>query len=146
MDISTVRHELAAIADGLGLADEPKLTGLGFTPDAVPEPCFYSGEVSINPNMVFGGAYDITVTCRLLVGRQDDEFSQRALDKFLSQTGDQSVVAAFRAARATGRAAGDVLSGAADDFAITGIDGYRLYQVGEVQFYGAEFKIRVIGS
>lgn len=141
MNISTVRDELAAAARGIA-----NLTCTGYVPDSVAEPHWYAGEVEIDVNNAFGaGGYDVArVTCRLLVSRADDQAGQGLLDQYLSRTGDKSIRAALNAARgAPGQLA---LNGACDDFAIDRIQGYRLYQVGEVQYYGAEIIVRVIGS
>lgn len=141
MDVSAVR---AALADAVRDPIVVGLNALGYEPDAVPEPVFCAGEVEIDPNFVFGGAYDMTVVCRLYVSRADDKAGQQLLDAYLSKTGSKSVVAALRAAR--GAPGSPALGGVADDLNVTAINGYRLYQVGETQFFGAELRVRVIGS
>lgn len=141
MQISLVRN---ALADAVRDPIVPGLNALGYVPDTVPAPCFYAGEVDIDPNFVFGGAYLATVTCRLLVSRTDDQSGQQLLDEYLSRTGPKSVIAALLAAR--GAPAEPALGGLADDLLIESIGAYRLYLVGETQFYGAEIRVRVVGS
>lgn len=139
MQISTVRTELANAASAI-----EGLTCYGFTPDAIAEPCFYTGEVEIEANNSFGG-YDVArITCRVLVSRADDQAGQKQLDDFLSRTGERSVRAAILAAR--GEPGEAALNGAADDLSIDRVQGYRLYKVGEYQYFGGEIIVRVIGS
>lgn len=141
MDIRAVRAALAAACGGID-----GLTCTGYVPDAVAEPHFYAGEVEIDVNNAFGrGGHDVArVTCRVLVSRADDLAGQALLDTYLSRTGASSIRAALNTARgAPGQLA---LDGTCDDFSIDRIQGYRLYQVGETQYFGAEIIVRVIGS
>lgn len=140
MNIAQVRRELAAAARGID-----NLTCTGYVPDTVSEPHWYAGEVEIDVNNAFArGGYDkARVTCRVLVSRADDQAGQQLLDEYLSRTGDKSIRAALNTARgAPGEAA---LNGACDDFSIERIQGYRMYQVGEVQYFGAEIIVMVLG-
>jgi hypothetical protein len=133
-----------------GLADAvrsaiPSLNCFGYVPDAVPEPCFYAGEVEVDFDRAFGrGMDEIRVTCRLLVSRADDRAGQAALDRYLAGSGPLSVKAALVAARgAPGEAA---LGGLCDDLHLMRVQAYRMYQVGEIQFFGAELIVRIIGE
>ncbi len=141
MNISTVRERLAEAA-----ASIEGLTCTGYVPDAVTEPHWYAGEVEIDVNNAMGrGGYDdARVTMRLLVSRGDDKAGQALLDEYLSRTGPKSIRLALNAAR--GAPGEYALGGACDDFSIERIQAYRLYLVGEVQFYGAEVIVHVVGS
>ncbi|GIH29092.1 hypothetical protein Aph01nite_74020 [Acrocarpospora phusangensis] len=122
----------------------PSLNCFGFVPDVVPPPAFYAGEVEIDFDKTFGrGMDEIQVTCRLLVSRADDRSGQALLDKYLAGSGEYSVKAALMAAR--GAPGEPALGGLADDLHLRRVQGYRLYQVGEVQFYGAELIVHVYG-
>ncbi|GAA5048193.1 hypothetical protein HNP84_000225 [Thermocatellispora tengchongensis] len=140
MNISAVR---AAIADAVRDAI-PSLNCFGYVPDAPAEPCFYAGEVEIEYDAAMGrGLDELQITCRLLVSRGDDRSGQEALDRYLSGSGPDSVKAALEAARgAPGEMA---LGGLAHDLHLMAVQGYSLYQVGEVQYFGAELLVRVVG-
>lgn len=141
MDISQVKAAIAA-AVGDQIAS---LNCFGYCPDSIPEPCFYAGEVEIDFDKTFGrGQDEIRVTCRLLVSRADDRAGQQALDSYLSGSGPASVKAALVAAR--GAPGQPALGGVCDDLHLVRVQGYRLFQVGEVQYYGAELTVRVIGE
>ncbi|MEU9888670.1 hypothetical protein [Sphaerisporangium sp. NPDC051011] len=133
-----------ALADAVREAI-PALSCFGYVPDSVPEPCFYAGEVEIDFDQTFGrGMDELLITCRLLVSRADDRAGQAALDSYLSGSGPDSVKAALVAAR--GAPGQPALGGLCDDLHLQRVQGYRLYQVGDRQYYGAELIVRVIGS
>lgn len=141
MDVGAIRAALAdAVRDAV-----PGLNCFGYLPDSVPEPCFYTGEVEITYDQVFQrGMDELLITCRVLTSRADDRSGQAALDSYLAGSGDLSVKAAIEAARgAPGEAA---LGGLCDDLHVRSVQGYRMYQVGEVYYYGAELVVRVIGE
>lgn len=134
----------AALADAVRDAI-PALNSFGYVPDAVPEPCFYAGEVEVDFDRAFGrGLDEARITCRLLVSRADDRAGQEALDRYLAGSGADSVKAAIEAAR--GAPGLPALGGLADDLHVQRVQAYRLYQVGEVQYFGAELIVRVIGG
>lgn len=141
MEPGAIREALAAAVRDV----QPALNCFGYCPDSVPEPCFYAGEVEVDFDRAFGrGMDEMRVTCRLLVSRADDRSGQAALDMYLTGSGPTSVKAAIEAARgAPGEAA---LGGLCDDLHVVRVQGYRMYQVGEVQFYGAELIVRLIGE
>lgn len=138
---------VGAVKEGLALAVRaaiPSLNCFGYVPDSCPEPCFYTGEVDIEFDKTFGrGTDEMTITCRVLVSRADDRSGQRALDRYLAGSGPHSIKAALETARgAPGEAA---LGGLADDLHLMRVQAYRMYQVGETYYYGAELVVRVIG-
>ncbi|GGS87645.1 hypothetical protein GCM10010156_52700 [Planobispora rosea] len=141
MDIGAIRDAIAdAVRDAI-----PRLNCFGYCPDSIPEPCFYVGEVDIEFDQAFGrGLDELMVTCRLLVSRSDDRAGQAALDRHLAGSGPHSIKAALGAARgAPGEMA---LGGLADDVHLQRVQGYRMYQVGDTYYYGAELVVRVIGG
>jgi hypothetical protein len=143
MQIARVK---AAIRDAVIAAEIPNLDCFSFVPDDPPFPCFYAGEVTIEPNTTFGtGSDQADIMCRVLVGAADDADGQALLDQYLSRAGAYSIRAALLAARG---APGDfALGGAADDFLIVRIDGYRMIpSPNQELLYGAQILVRVIGS
>lgn len=136
-------HEIKVeIAKAVDVIDG--LTALPFVPDAIPEPCFYTGETEIVVNNTFGGSDDLRITCTILVSRADDRQGQEALDVFLSRRGAKSVRERLNVARgAPGQSA---LDGKADDLVIERITGYRYYLVNEMRYFGAQLIVRVIGA
>jgi len=143
MDIFTVKTELAA---AVRAADIPHLDAYAYAPAKPVVPCFYAGEVTIDPNGSFGAGHDVAeVTCRVLVGSSEDADGQMLLDQYLSRTGEHSIRAALLAAR--GEPGEAALNGAADDLSIVRIDGYRmLTDSSNESFYGADITVRVLGS
>lgn len=146
MDVSAVREGIAAAARAVVLpAGIGKLTCTGYTPDAVIEPHFFAGEVAVTYDKTFGrGLDELEVTCRVLVGRQDDRACQRTLDAMLSGSGPASLKAAIEAARgAPGQLA---LGGAADDLHVMRVQGYRWYEHMGTEYVGAELMVKVLGK
>jgi hypothetical protein len=140
MNIGLVRERLAEACltiEGLNC--------YGYAPDAVTVPCFFAAEVDIAfDRHAFNGKGDeVTATLRLLVSKADDKEGQGALDAYLGR-GDRSIKLAIEAARgAPGEAA---LDGACDDLHVLRVQGYRLYEHNGIDYYGAEFVVRVIGE
>lgn len=146
MQLSAIRYAIADAARTVVLpAGLPKLTCSGFTPDSVVAPHFFAGEYTVEFDKVMGRALDeVELTCRVLVGRADDESAQRTLDALLSGAGPASLKAALEVARgAPGEAA---LGGLADDFHVTRVQGYRWYEHQGTQYVGAELIIRIFGD
>lgn len=141
MQISLVKEELAAAVRAAGI---PNLDTYGFVPDRPSLPCFFAGEVEINPNVTFGGCDTADITCTVFVSAADDKDGQQMLDKLLSRSGTYSIRAALLAAR--GDPGDAALNGQADDLSIVAINGYRKYNVDDSGFYGADIVVRVIGG
>ncbi|GIH69443.1 hypothetical protein [Sphaerimonospora thailandensis] len=142
MDVGAIRQ---ALADAVSAAAIPGLSCFGYVPDSVPVPCFYAGEVEIDFDRAFGrGLDEVRVTCRVLVSRADDKSGQAALDAYLAGSGPGSLKTAIEAAR--GAPGVPALGGLAHDVHVVRVQGYRLYTVGEVEYYGAEITVRVIGK
>lgn len=138
MGIKAIRYAIAAAVEDYVPADS--LTCLGYSPDSVPEPCFYPHKVDIT---LMPGMEDrdlITVTSRLLVSQADDEAGQNLLDEFLSRTGPISVRAALALARPL------MVDGVPHDLQFVSITAYGKYLIGDAYFFGAEFVHVVIGG
>ncbi|MGW5852087.1 hypothetical protein ACWFQ8_29775 [Streptomyces sp. NPDC055254] len=146
MQLGPIREAIADAARAVVLpAGVGKLTCSGYTPDSVVAPHFFAGEYELDFDKAMGRALDeAELTCRVLVGRADDQSAQRTLDALLAGFGPASLKAAIEAARgAPGEAA---LGGLADDFHIKRIQGYRWYEHQGTQYIGAELLIRIIGD
>ena len=146
MDISAVREAIAVAASAVQLpSGVRKLTCTGYTPDAVTEPHFFVGEVSIDFDKAMGrGLDELEITCRALCGRGDDRAAQRVLDALLSGSGPASLKQAIEAAR--GAPGEYALGGLADDLRLERVQGYRWYEHAGTQYVGAELIIRVFGK
>lgn len=146
MDVSIVRRRLAdAVRDGVTLpAPLPRLQTFGYAPGTIDPPCFYAGEVEIDPNMDFGDDDRVVITCRVLTSTADDEAGQLMLDQLLRRKGPTSIRRVLL--EAAGEPAEYALDGAADDINVVKIDAYRLYRIGTETFYGAEIRVLAIGD
>ncbi|MFD8882387.1 hypothetical protein ACFV0H_07665 [Streptomyces erythrochromogenes] len=144
--MAAVREAIAEAARAVVLpAGIGKLTCHGSTPDSITAPCFFTAEYSLEFDKVMGrGLDEAELTCRVLVGRNDDITAQRILDALLSGSGPASLKAVIEVARgAPGEAA---LGGLCDDFHVTRVQGYRWYEHQGTQYVGAELIIRIIGD
>lgn len=138
-----------ALSDAVKIAEIPDLDCFPFVPNEPPIPCFYVGEVTLDPNQTFGpgpGGHDeAEVMCTVAASASDEADGQGRLDDYLSRSGPFSVRAALNTAR--GLPGQLALSGTCDDFVITKIDGYRMITTpNQATFYGARITVRVIGS
>lgn len=105
-------------------------------PDSVMVPCFYAGEITEKFDQTFGGMVDVDIICRVLA--TNNEGGQAELRRFMKRRGPTSVKAAIEADL--------TLGGACDDLQVRTIQGHRLYRVGEVNYPGAEWVVRIIGT
>lgn len=146
MQIALIRDALAtAAAAAVMPAGVPALTCTGYVPDAVTEPHFFTGEVDVEFDKAMGRRLDeLTITCRVLVGRGDDRSSQEVLDALLSGSGPASLKAAIEAAR--GAPGEYALGGLAHDLHLMRVQGYRWYEHAGVTYVGAELVVKVIGD
>lgn len=145
MDIRGQRKALAAAAKAVVLPDLiPPLTVSAFVPGQVTAPMFFVAEYDIEYDKTFGGDDAIDYTCRVLVGRGDDQAAEEVLDQMLQRGGPASLKTAIEVARgAPGEAA---LGGLADDLRVVRTQGNRLYEHAGVQYLGAELIVHVIGD
>lgn len=146
MQMSAIREAVAAAARAVVLpGGVGQLTCHGYTPDSVAAPCFFAAEYSLEFDKAMGRALDeAELTCRVLVGRADDQSAQRTLDALLSGSGPASLKQAIEAARG---APGDyALGGLAHDLHVTRVQGYRWYEHQGTQYVGAELLVRIIGE
>ena len=97
--------EPTAITTPPGVTAEPSANGTAaghqpYVPDSVTEPHFFTGEVDVTFDRVMNRALDeLQITCRVLVGRADDQASQLVLDALLSGSGPASTRTAMKRAR-----------------------------------------------
>lgn len=136
--------DLVAIAAGLAAAASTvtELTVSAYVPDAVNEPHLFVAEPTVDYDRTFGRTADLDITLRLLVGRQDDEASQRLLRKFLSTGNPESVKDAIEAAR--GGPGQPALSGEADDLWVRRAERPRWYEHAGNRYLGCDIVIRVV--
>jgi hypothetical protein len=141
MDIDLVCQRLTAVVKAYGIVG---MSCVDYVPDVVEPPMFYPADVVIDYDQTFGGDPDITVMCRVLVSKGDDQAGQRLLRGYMASTGAKSIKAAIESGRgAPGVAA---LSGACDDLHVRRVQGHRVYTVGEKSYYGAEWVVHIIGD
>lgn len=137
MDISKVREGLGNAAGAV--VSDPQLTTFGYVPDSIPAPCFFPAEVDVDFTGAFArGMDELTVTCRVLVGRADDKASQALLDGYLSGAGPMSLKQAIEA--------DGTLGGVCDDLMVLRVQGYRYYEHAGTQYVGAELIVKVVGD
>lgn len=129
-----VSERLAAAA----LTVEGILVADSFVPESVSAPHFYVGEWTLQYDQTFGGLVDAEVICRVLCSRSDDVAGQDLLRGFWAPTGAASVKAALEA--------DPTLGGACQDLHVRRVQGHRLYQVGDMRYYGAEWPVRILGE
>jgi hypothetical protein len=138
MNIGQIRERLASSVSAV----TPSLNFYGYTPDKVAPPCFYSGEVDLayagDPRLTFNGEPVVEAVCMLLVSKADDRAGQALLDGYLATTGTSSIKAAVESDK--------TLAGACKTLHVHHVDGYRLYTVGTDTYYGARFRVIVLGG
>lgn len=127
----------------VGLRDNastiPDLRCFEYVPESIAPPTFFPVEVEIDYDRAFNrGMDELTVRCQVLVSRSSDRSGQRLLKGYLAGAGPLSLKAALQSDR--------TLNGACDDLRVRRVAGYRLYQHGNSEFYGAEFDIHIIGE
>lgn len=128
------------IADAANAVDG--LTCSAYVPDAVNEPHFFVAEPEISYDRTFGRTAELEVTCRVLLGRQDDEAGQRLLRKYLSTGNAESLKDAIEAAR--GGSSQPALGGAADDLWFRRAERPRWYEHNGTQYVGVDVQIKVV--
>lgn len=143
MDVDEVCVAIATAVTAAALTvAEVRVTATPFVPDAPTVPHFFTAEYSGVYDKSFGGLTELTLTCRLIVSRADDQSGQTSA-RALASTGTGTIAAAFLAMR--GAPGQPALSGACDDLHLVRVQGPRLYLFGEVQYYGLEFTVFVMG-
>ncbi|MEU5769800.1 hypothetical protein ABZ782_28185 [Streptomyces asoensis] len=146
MQISAVREAIADAARAVVLpAGLPKLTSSGYVPDAITAPHFFVAEYEQDFDKAMRRSLDeIVFTTRVLVGRADDQNSQRVLDAMLSGSGPASLKQVIELAR--GGPGEYALGGLAHDLHVMRVQGYRWYEHAGTTYVGAELMIKVIGQ
>lgn len=147
MDIYVVRTGLADAASSVVLpsVNNIKLTCLPYLPDSVTEPMFFVAEYDIDFDGAMNRKFDtINFTCRVLVGKGDDQSSQKLLDSMFSGSGSASLKTAIESDRT--QHGGTALGGACSDFIVTKMQGNRWYEHAGNHYLGGEIMVKVIGS
>ena len=133
MGIADVRTAIATAA--AAVTSSPDLTCTAYVPDSITEPHFFCAEIEADYSRTYGGATELRVTARVLVGTVDDRSSQELLDAYLDPSGAASLKAAIEAWTAPA---------GFDDIHVQRMQGYRWYEHAGVRYLGAELTIRVI--
>jgi hypothetical protein len=136
VNIRSIKQGIAANA-----AQIPGLNTYAFTPAAVEVPCFHLAEVDVQYHETYGGDAEIVVTGYVLTSTADDDAGQALLDEYRSVGNERSLIDAIEGTPGNPQ----TLGGACDDLVIMQASGYRMYQVGDKNYYGAKMPIRVIG-
>lgn len=140
---------IAAVRSALGLApiDLPAVLGKTLTcseysPNSVTVPHFYPQEVELNyatERNTFGGQPVIQANCMVLTAEQSNDIGgQQLLDAYLSHPSATSIKAALEADQSLG--------GVCKSVFVHDIDGYRLYTIGQAVYFGARFRVQVLGG
>lgn len=139
MDYNAIADRLAAIADSV------ELRGFSEVPDSIPTWAFIVGEMDINLNLTFGsrsgtrrGTDEVTITCRIFVGRYDDKQAQRKLREWMSGSGSRSLVQAIQADK--------TLNGTVHSSKVSRLSGNRMFDIGGSKHYGIELDVYAIGD
>ncbi|WET79238.1 hypothetical protein P3102_35305 [Amycolatopsis sp. QT-25] len=133
MDISAVKTAAAAAVGTIG-----GLRCFPFVPDAISPPAWFVAEVEVEYDTTFGRGMDtVYLTCRLLVSHATDRTGQEQLDGYLRGAGPLSVKQALEADPSLG--------GVCDAVRVQRCSGYGLYEHNATQFYGAEWRVLIIG-
>jgi hypothetical protein len=143
MDIDAVCAAIAAAITTAALeVNDQRVTATKFAPDMPTLPHFFTAEFTGNYDRTMGALTELTLICRLAYSSADDQSGQQQ-GKLLASTGTGTLHEAFRGMRGTpGQSA---LSGACDDLHLQRVQGPRLFDIGEVAYYGLEFTVFVMG-
>ncbi|KFU81013.1 hypothetical protein BB31_11570 [Amycolatopsis lurida NRRL 2430] len=109
-----------------------------FVPDAISPPAWFVAEVEVEYDTTFGRGMDtVYLTCRLLVSHATDRTGQEQLDGYLVGIGPRSVKTALETDQSLG--------GTCDAVRVQRCSGYGLYEHNGNQYYGAEWRVLIIG-
>jgi hypothetical protein len=107
-------------------------------PGTITPPHAYCGEIDIDYHVTFGGAEEVEVKVRVLVGHSAGQEEQALLKQFMRKRGSNSIIKALEDE--------PTLGGLVDDLVVPRMQGHRMYRVGESLYYGAEWPVRLIGD
>lgn len=129
MDVKAIRQAVAAAA---GTVVSPRrIAAHGYAPDSIDPPFAYPAGTDGNYHETQEGRGGLVVTLRILTSRSEDRAGQELLDDYLASEGATSVPAAIEAA-------------AGIDATVSGFTGYRTFEVGGTDYYGAELTVVVL--
>jgi hypothetical protein len=141
--LADLRKGLAAAArDAVGAH---QVTCLAYVPKVIDPPCLFVTPERVEYDKTMArGVDEARLFLTLLVSTVEDEDAQEFLDSFVDGSGPASIKQVIDAARgAPGQAA---LGGACDDVHLSSCDAYQWFTVGDVQYLGARWSLRCIGS
>lgn len=142
MRLGEVKQRLSVL---LGAAF-PTLTVTPFRSDNPMVPSINLGEAVCNQRRATSAGKQLwTITLYLFVSHADDEQGQQHLDGYLAEDGSGSLLAALEAYR---RGVFDAENARLCDWLVVsqqGVSGYRLYDTGTTQVYGATIDVEVMG-
>jgi hypothetical protein len=140
MDLVAICAKIATAA--ATATSTPALTVTTFVPDAVTEPHLFVAEPEIDYDKTFGRDAQIEITCRLLIGRQDDQRANELLRTYLSTGNAGSVKDAIESAR--GGPGQPALDGEADDLWVRRVERPRWYEHNGTLYLGVDIQVRVV--
>lgn len=131
MDVYAIQSGLATAAKTVpGLRAAPTL------PDAITPPLFVPVDFDLTYNQTFGGLVEVLFTCQVFTSRGNTDTGRKLLIGYLAEAGPSSIKAALEA--------DTTLSGAAAALVVERVRGAgRLYEVGGIDYLGAQFDVRV---
>lgn len=143
MDLAAIRAGLANAVKQTPQVLGKSLTVTPYTPVSVNVPHFYPMEADIHYADVrntFNRQPVFDINCLLLTAEQANDIGgQQLLDAYLSHPESANSV--------KGQIEQDqTLGGLCKSVFVHDIDGYRLYTVGTQAYYGARFRIQILGG
>lgn len=105
-------------------------------PDAIEPPVFAPLELELSYDQAFGGLTETVFTCQVFTSRGDTDTGRKLLIGYVAESGATSIKAALEADR--------TLGGVAKTLIVERVRGAgRLYEVGGIDYLGAQFDVRV---
>ena len=142
MDVAAVRAALGRAPANLPAVLGKTLTCSAYLPNTVNVPHFYPADVTMgyhHPNNTFNGQPVLEVVCMLLTAEEgNDVGGQQLLDAYISHPASTSIKGALESDL--------TLGGISRSVFVHDVDGYRLYTVGLVPYYGVRFHVQVLGG
>lgn len=133
MDVNAIFQGLANAA-----ATIPGLRTYATPPDSVNPPVFTTVAIDLAYHQTFGasGLGILHVTCGIYTSMGDTDAGRKLLMGYLAPSGAQSILAALEADK--------TLGGACSTLVVDNVhDAFRLYQINDNSYLGAEFDLRV---
>lgn len=142
MDVALIRAALGNTPANVPAVLGKTITCTAYTPSSVTVPAFFPAECELHyadARGTFNGQPVIDAVCRILTAEQANDIGgQQMLDAYLSHPSSTSVKAAIEADQ--------TLGGLCKSVFVHDIEGYRLYTVGLNAYYGANFRVQILGG